>query len=84
ALGIEVPFEDRRGIHVYHQYTLLTDQRETVQKSLAAAGIASAIYYPIPLHRQEVFRDICRDVSLPISELTATRVISLPIYPELT
>jgi len=84
ALGIEVPFEDRRGIHVYHQYTLLTDQREAMQKSLAAAGIASAIYYPIPLHRQEVFRDICRDVSLPISEQAATRVLSLPIYPELT
>lgn len=84
ALGIEVPFEDRRGIHVYHQYTLLTDQREAVQKSLTAAGIASAIYYPIPLHRQEVFLDICRDVSLPISEMTATRVMSLPIYPELT
>lgn len=83
-LGLSPPFEDGQGNHVYHQYTILTDHRELLQPSLAEAGIASAIYYPVPLHRQEVFQESCRDVSLPVSEQTARRVLSLPIYPELT
>ena len=83
-LGLAAPFEDGKGVHVYHQYTLMTDQREVIQKELAAAGIASAVYYPIPLHQQEVFAAVCRDVSLPISESVAQKVLSLPIYPELT
>ena len=83
-LGIIVPFEADQGTHVYHQYTILSEQRETIREALAAAGIASAIYYPIPLHRQEVFRDACADISLPVSERVATQVLSLPIYPELS
>lgn len=83
-LGISVPFEDGKGIHVYHQYTIMTDKRESIQAALAGAGIASAIYYPIPLHRQKVFLDPCREESLPVSEQTAEKVLSLPIYPELT
>ena len=47
------------------------------------AGIASAIYYPIPLHRQEVYAERFRDVTLPVSEKTASQVLSLPMYPEL-
>lgn len=84
ALGIETPFEDGKGTHIYHQYTILTDKREAINAALTKAGIASAIYYPIPLHRQEVFSDSCKDVALPISEKIAGRVLSLPIYPELT
>lgn len=83
-IGVEFPHEDGNGTHVYHQYTILSDQRERLQKALTEAGIASAIYYPIPLHRQEVFREVCRAVELPVSERTARRVLSLPIYPELT
>ena len=47
-LGIHVPFEDELGTHVYHQYTILLEDRDAVQKALASEGIASAIYYPIP------------------------------------
>lgn len=78
------PDEDGKGVHVYHQYTVLTDRRDAIMKALGDAGIASAIYYPIPLHRQEVFADACRDVSLPVSEDVASRCMSLPIYPEMT
>jgi dTDP-4-amino-4,6-dideoxygalactose transaminase len=84
ALGITVPFEDGRGIHIYHQYTILTEQRDAIQKSLSGAGIASAIYYPIPLHQQEVFQTVCAGISMPISERVSQKVLSLPIYPELT
>ena len=84
AAGVTPPVEDGKGVHVYHQYTVLTDRREASQQALTQAGCASAIYYPIPLHRQEVFAAACAGLSLPVSEQTAARVLSLPIYPELT
>lgn len=82
-LGLETPFEDGKGTHVYHQYTILTDNRDAIHAALTAAGIASAVYYPIPLHRQKVFLESCKNISLPKSEVAAERVLSLPIYPEL-
>ena len=78
------PHEDGKGVHVYHQYTVLTDRREEIMAKLTAAGIASAIYYPIPLHRQEVFATQYRDVSLPVAEEVACRCMSLPVFPEMT
>jgi dTDP-4-amino-4,6-dideoxygalactose transaminase len=78
------PHEDGKGTHVYHQYTVLTDCREAIMEALAAARIASAVYYPIPLHRQDVFAADYRDVSLPVAEETAARCMSLPIFPEMT
>jgi len=78
------PVEDGKGVHVYHQYTILADSREAIQNALGAAGIASAVYYPIPLHRQEVYREFYADRSYPVSEDVAARVLSLPMYPELT
>lgn len=83
GLPVEIPFEDGFGIHVYHQYTLLSEQREKIMEGLAAADIAHAIYYPVPLHQQEVFADSCHGVSLPVTEQVASQCLSLPIYPEL-
>jgi len=77
------PHEDGKGTHVYHQYTVLCDNREAVMKKLADNQIASAIYYPVPLHQQKVFADVCQDVHLPVTEDVAKRCMSLPIYPEL-
>lgn len=77
------PHEDGKGTHVYHQYTVLSEQRDAVMKKLADNQIASAIYYPVPLHQQKVFADICKDVKLPITEHIAAQCMSLPIYPEL-
>jgi dTDP-4-amino-4,6-dideoxygalactose transaminase len=78
------PAEDGKGSHVYHQYTVLTDRRDAVMKALASRDIASAVYYPVPLHRQEVFAEECRGLSLPVSEDVAARCLSLPIFPEMT
>jgi len=84
GLGIQTPHEDGIGFHVYHQYTLLTDDREKIQKALADHQIASAIYYPVPLHQQKVFADISAGQSFPVAESVSQRCLSLPIYPELT
>lgn len=79
-----VPHEDGKGVHVYHQYTILTDRRDQVMARLSERQIASAVYYPIPLHKQEVFAESCAGISLPISEDVASRCMSLPIYPEMS
>ncbi|PLX85974.1 MAG: erythromycin biosynthesis sensory transduction protein eryC1 [Desulfuromonas sp.] len=84
AMGVTPPFEDGLGTHVYHQYTLLSESRERIQKALTEAGIASAIYYPIPLHRQDVYAEQFASVELPVTEAVAQKVLSLPIFPELT
>lgn len=80
------PHEDGIGQHVYHQYTLLcedTAQRSELMEKLGEKNIASAVYYPIPLHQQEAFNDLHTPI-LPVAEAVARRCLSLPIYPELT
>lgn len=81
--GVTVPFVSGDGTHVFHQYTIRVKNREKIQKALTAQGIASAIYYPVPLHQQEVFAADCAGVSLPVTEQVAKEVLSLPMYPEL-
>ena len=78
-----VPFEDGKGVHVYHQYTLLTDRRESVMAKLSEQQIASAVYYPIPLHKQDVFAEAYAGINLPVAEDVASRCMSLPVYPEM-
>jgi len=82
--GTTPPHEDGKGVHVYHQYTLLSDRRDEIMKALQEAGIGCAVYYPIPLHQQKAFADTCQGVSLPVTEELALRCMSLPIYPELS
>jgi dTDP-4-amino-4,6-dideoxygalactose transaminase len=82
--AVVTPVEDGLGTHVYHQYTIRSPQRDRVREALASAGIASAIYYPVPLHQQEVFAADCAGVRLPVVEKAAAEVLSLPMYPELT
>ena len=84
GLNLQTPHEDGLGLHVYHQYTLLSDQRAAIQQALTEQQIASAIYYPVPLHQQKVFADIAAGQSFPVTESVAARCVSLPIYPELS
>jgi dTDP-4-amino-4,6-dideoxygalactose transaminase len=81
--GATPPFEDGLGVHVFHQYTLLSEHRDAIMAALQKAEVASAIYYPIPLHRQKAFADITAGVELPVTEDVASRCLSLPIHPEL-
>ncbi|MEW6765393.1 MAG: DegT/DnrJ/EryC1/StrS family aminotransferase [Pseudomonadota bacterium] len=83
GLPLTTPHEDGIGTHVFHQYTLLTEHRDSIQQALQAEGIASAIYYPIPLHQQNVFAPDYPGLHLPVTETVASRCLSLPIYPEL-
>jgi len=80
---LTTPYEDGVGVHVYHQYTLLCDRRDEVMKALQDQQISSAVYYPVPLHRQNVFKDECAGLSLPVTESVAARCFSLPICSSL-
>jgi len=78
--GIELPAEDARGSHVYHQFTIRSAKRDAIREALGKEGIASSIFYPTPLHRQPAYNAA---VSLPVSERVAREVLSLPIHPYL-
>lgn len=83
-LPLMTPFEDGLGEHVYHQYTLLCDRRDDVMKALQDKQIGCAVYYPVPLHKQNVFKDECAGLSLPATESVAANCFSLPICPYLS
>ncbi len=81
------PVEDPRSTHVYHQYTLRVrgGKRDALKESLAAQGIPSMIYYPLPLQDQEAFKSITRAVGkLENARACAASVLSLPIHTEMT
>ena len=83
-LNLQTPCEDGVGLHVFHQYTVLTDHRAAIQQALTEHKIASAVYYPVPLHQQKVFASIADGARFPVTESVAERCLSLPIYPELS
>ena len=58
--------------------------RERMQAGLKAAGVPSAIYYPKPLHHQPAYRAAHDGTALPVSEDLATRIMALPLHPDLT
>ncbi len=74
--------------HVWHQYTVrVTGKpgRDEVVKQLAARGIGSMCYYPVPLHVQQAFKYLGYDNGdFPVTEMLCDQVLSLPMYPELT
>jgi dTDP-4-amino-4,6-dideoxygalactose transaminase len=79
-----VPVEATLARHVFHQYTIRVAERDRVQKALLAAGIQTMIYYPVPLHLQEVHSSLGLGAgSFPNSERAANEVLSLPMFPEL-
>jgi dTDP-4-amino-4,6-dideoxygalactose transaminase len=81
--SIQTAYEDNTGVHIYHQYTLLHENRDHIMKALQDNNIACAVYYPIPLHRQEVYMETYKDIDLPVAESVAGKCFSLPVYPEL-
>ncbi len=85
AEAVQVPADDPEGRHVYNQFTLRCQRRDDLRAFLTAAGIGSAMYYPVPLHLQPCFADLgYREGSLPESERAAREVLSIPISPTLT
>ncbi|GHO65799.1 glutamine--scyllo-inositol aminotransferase [Ktedonobacter sp. SOSP1-52] len=81
----QVPEVCSWGTHVYCYYVIQVEQRDTFRKALEEAGIGTNVHYPVPIHLQPA----CADYGytrgmLPVTEQAAERIVSLPMYPELT
>ncbi|MCP4246572.1 MAG: DegT/DnrJ/EryC1/StrS family aminotransferase [bacterium] len=82
---IQAPVVRPHNASVYHQYSIICDDRDSLAAHLQEHGIGSGVYYAVPLHLQPCFADLgYKAGDLPISERTADRILSLPIHPMLS
>ncbi|MFW6016867.1 MAG: DegT/DnrJ/EryC1/StrS family aminotransferase, partial [bacterium] len=71
--------------HVYHQYVVRVSNRDELQRKLKEKGISTAVYYPVPLHLQECYKEFgYKEGDLVISEQACKEVLALPIDPEIS
>lgn len=77
------PVEQAGCYHVYHLYVVRVPDRERVRAQLANAGIATAIHYPVPIHKQPAYATHAQ-VALPHTEQAAGEILSLPMHPLMT
>jgi dTDP-4-amino-4,6-dideoxygalactose transaminase len=83
--GIGVPRAAAHYESVWHLYVIQTDQRDALKEYLATRGIGVGIHYPVPIHLQPAYRDLgYRQGDFPVTERCACRILSLPMYAELT
>jgi dTDP-4-amino-4,6-dideoxygalactose transaminase len=83
--GIRIPFEADFATSVYHLYVILVDDRDGLQQFLAEKGISTGLHYPLPLHLQKAYTHFgYKKGDFPVSEQAADRLLSLPMFPELT
>ncbi len=83
--GLILPYVAPDNTSVYAQFTLQVPDRETFVDVLKAAGIPTAVHYPVPLHLQPAFDALAQGKgAFPVSESIAERVVSLPMHPYMT
>lgn len=83
--GIIVPEVSKEARHVYHQYTIrITKEfgvsREEVLKKLTEAGIGTAVFYPLPVNEQKVYKDLGYKADTPVAAKLSKEVLSLPVH----
>jgi dTDP-4-amino-4,6-dideoxygalactose transaminase len=82
---VDVPLACPRREPVFHQYVVRTDRRDALQAHLRSCGIDTGVHYPTPIHRQPAWlRAFGETPALPRAERLAARMLSLPVYPELS
>jgi dTDP-4-amino-4,6-dideoxygalactose transaminase len=84
--ALRTPVVAPYSTHVYHQYTLKLEgvDRDGLNRHLAAEGIPSMIYYPVPGHRQQMFASFGSSTTdLPVTDRLTEQVISLPMHTEM-
>jgi dTDP-4-amino-4,6-dideoxygalactose transaminase len=84
-IGITTPVRRSEESHVYHLYVIEVEHRDRVASELRERGIQIGIHYPIPIHLQAAYAELgLTRGTFPRTERSAQRVLSLPIFPELT
>ena len=81
AAGLAAPFIEPHNRSAYAQFTIRIKNRAAVQTALKEAGIPTAVHYPIPLNKQPA---VASDAVLPVGDLVAEEVLSLPMHPYMT
>ena len=84
SASISIPTFDENKSHVFHQYTLLSKNRDAISEQLKIENIGHAVYYPMPLSEQPAFSSISRAKSLNTTQDICSKCISLPIFPEMS
>jgi dTDP-4-amino-4,6-dideoxygalactose transaminase len=85
GLAMETPVEMSYSRHVYHLYAIRADRRDALYEALQETGIQVGIHYPVPVHLQEAYADLGYGPGdFPEAERVAGRILSLPVYPELS
>ena len=85
AAGFPVPKRWVEEGHVYHLYVTEVGDRAAVQERVGQLGVHTGIHYPIPIHLQPAYRDLGLSKGrYPKTEAAADRILSLPMFPELT
>jgi dTDP-3-amino-3,4,6-trideoxy-alpha-D-glucose transaminase len=69
--------------HVFHQFVIRVAQRDELRERLASQGIASAIHYPVPIHRSRAYEHLREADAAPCAARLANEILSLPIFPAL-
>jgi perosamine synthetase len=83
--GVRTPGVGAGIVHAYHLYTLRVPRRDEFMAALAARGVASGVYYPLPLHRQPALAELAgADQAYPVSEELTAEVLSIPVHPGLS
>jgi len=82
---VQVPDEADWAHHVYHLFVIRADRRDQLQAQLGKLGIGTGLHYPLPLHLQKAYERLgLRKGSFPVTERTSERLLSLPMFAELT
>jgi len=82
--SISTPSFEEDMSHIFHQYTLLSENRDSISTILNSNNIGHAIFYPTPLSEQEAFKSISRSESLDNTQNICAKCISLPMFPEMS
>jgi dTDP-4-amino-4,6-dideoxygalactose transaminase len=85
AEGIRTPYIEEESSHAYHLYVVQHSRRDRLMEYLREQGVATGVHYPTPVHLQPCYEDLgVRSGALPVTEALASRVISLPMFAEIT
>lgn len=83
--GVSLPVCLPQVRHVYHIFAVMVENRDEVMKFLTDRGVGCGIHYPVPVHLQEAYRSLGHGPgSFPVAERCSSRLLSLPMFPELT